>query len=972
MKQAGHIALIVCGTALAAAAPLAPAEAEALFVRRVQPLLQEKCLACHGQDEAKIKGGLDLRTHAAFLLGGDSGPSVRPEKIDESPLLLAVLRHSDDFEPMPPKEADRLTPEQIGWLQMWIAVGAPWPDAAKQKSIATANAERWSAEDGVIMPTSGGLSDDWTNRRYKPEGMWAYQAVKKPAVPAPRSVSEIRNPLSQTSNPKSEIVNPIDAFLDAKMPAGLTSAPAADARTFIRRATFNLTGLPPTPEEVTAFESESARDLQSAISNLVARLLASPHYGERMAQHWLDVVRYADSSGFANDYERGNAWRFRDYVVRAFNTDKRYDRFIREQIAGDELPDSSPPSVPDPELLIATGFLRQGPWELTSMEVPKVARQRFLDDVTNGVGETFLAQSLQCARCHDHKFDPVPTRDYYAIQAVFATTQLTERPASFLPGENLAGFDEKKYLEPRRDAYLATLIRLDLQLLESAEAWFREKQLDPAKWRAAVQQVRAKEPGQRRRDFEGIFSAARAVLTRENVPEEQFPPKFVGFSPQDYGNERVATKGLERLKWELDRYEPFAFAVYNGRTPDVKSVVAPLRIPANRLTSGELEETRILPYGDPFAGQEKVSPGVLSAIGVSPKTPVPDTIEGRRAAFADWVASAENPLTTRAIVNRVWLWHFGQPLAGNPNNFGSTGKKPTHPELLDWLAATFVEEGWSFKKLHRLILTSEAYRRSTAHPDRKLLAEKDPAGTSYAAFAPRRLTAEELRDAMLATTGELNPTLGGIPNRPEMNLEAALQPRQVMGTFASAWVPNPLPAQRHRRSLYALKIRGLPDPAMEVFNQPTPDFSCERRDASTVTPQVFSLFNSAASHARALALAARAIKETKTDDDAVVRAFALALSRAPTAAELAACLNHWQSITALIASDVPSTPAPPLEVRREAVEENTGEKFSFQEKLHAYADFVPDLGPADVPLRTRAFADVCLALFNASEFAYVD
>jgi hypothetical protein len=362
---------------------------------------------------------------------------------------------------------------------------------------------------------------------------------------------------------------------------------------------------------------------------------------------------------------------------------------------------------------------------------------------------------------------------------------------------------------------------------------------------------------------------------------------------------------------------------------------------------------------------------VLSAIGLPPPSAIPAAIEGRRAAFAAWVADPANPLTTRAIVNRVWLWHFGQPLAGNPNNFGSTGKKPTHPELLDWLAATFVEEGWSFKKLHRLIMTSEAYRRSTAHPDRKLLAEKDPAGTSYAAFTPRRLTAEELRDAMLATTGELNPTLGGIPNRPEMNLEAALQPRQVMGTFASAWVPNPLPAQRHRRSLYALKIRGLPDPAMEVFNQPTPDFSCERRDASTVTPQVFSLFNGAASHARALALAAHAIKETATDAAAVTRCFTLAFARAPNAAELAACLAHWTKIADLIAGDKPVSSAPPLEVLREAVEENTGEKFSFSERLHANADFVPDLRPADVPLRTRALADVCLALFNAHEFSYV-
>ena len=958
-------------------APIAAAaspDADALFVRRVLPLLQDKCLACHGNDEAKIKGGLDLRTRAELMLGGDSDkPAIIPGKPDESPLILAALRQSEDFEAMPPKEPDRLSAQQIGWLKDWITAGAPWPDAAKQKLIAAANAEKWSAEDGVIMPTSGGLSADWTNRRYKPEGMWAYQPVKKPSVPVvgPAAGRAGDSPTSPGQRPGLQI-KPIDAFLAAKLPAGLTPAPAADARTLIRRATFDLTGLPPTPEEVAAFTSASIANPLSAISNLLDRLLASPHYGERMAQHWLDVVRYADSSGFANDFERGNAWRYRDYVVRSFNSDKPYDRFAREQIAGDELAESAQPSTLNSQLLIATGFLRMGPWELTGMEVPKVARQRFLDDVTNSVGETFLAQSLQCARCHDHKFDPVPTRDYYAIQATFATTQLAERPAAFLPDENTAGFDEAKYLEPRRADYFATLRRLDAQLLASAEKWFQEKGLDPTKWNAAVTQARTQERGGKRKEFEGAFNAARSAMSRQKVPEDQFPPKLLGFSPEDYGNERVARKGLERLKWELDRYEPVAFAVYNGRTPELKSVFNPLRMPAARLTEGELEQTCILTYGDPFALGEKVSPGVLSALGVAPKTPVPDTIEGRRAAFAAWVATAENPLTTRAIVNRIWLWHFGQPLAGNPNNFGSTGKKPTHPELLDWLAATFVEQGWSFKKLHHVIMTSEAYRRSSAHPDRKLLAEKDPTGTSYAVFAPRRLTAEELRDGMLTATGELNPTLGGIPNRPEMNLEAALQPRQVMGTFASAWIPNPLPAQRHRRSLYALKIRGLPDPAMEVFNQPTPDFSCERRDASTVTPQVFSLFNGAASHTRALALAARAIKETSSDADALARCFALAYSRTPSAAELAACHAHWKAITALIANDTPTTPAPPLEVRREAVEENTGEKFSFTETLHANADFVPDLRPADVPLRTRALADVCLALFNANEFSYVD
>jgi hypothetical protein len=743
----------------------------------------------------------------------------------------------------------------------------------------------------------------------------------------------------------------------------LQPAPLADRATLIRRATFDLTGLPPSPEEVAAFHNDPLPDEQ-AFAKVVERLLASPHYGERMAQHWLDVVRYADSSGFANDYERGNAWRYRDYVVRAFNADKPYTQFVREQIAGDEIaPD-------DPEMLVATGFLRMGPWELTGMEVAKIARQRFLDDVTNSVGETFLAQSLQCARCHDHKFDPIPTRDYYAVQSVFATTQLAERPAPFLPSENTRGFEEKKYLEARRTEHLATLQRLDEQMLQAATEWFKEKGIDPARWNAAVAQARNRDSANKGREFADVFSAARNAMMRQGVPEEQFPPKLYGFTPEDYGNERVARKGLERLKWEMERYEPFALSVYNGRTPNVKAVYQPQRVPANRLTEGELEETAILIYGDPFALGDKVKPGVLSVIGGAQKTPIPEAIEGRRKAFAEWVASAENPLTTRAIVNRVWLWHFGQPLAGNPNNFGSTGKRPTHPELLDWLAATFVEQGWSFKALHRLIMNSDAYRRSAKHPQHKLLAEKDPNGVSYAAFKPRRLSAEELRDAMLTATGELNRRLGGIPNRPEINLEAALQPRMVMGTFAAAWTPNPKPEQRHRRSLYALKLRGLPDPFLEVFNAPAPDFSCERREASTVTPQVFSLFNSQASAARALALAHRALQEARSDETALKHVFQLAYNRAPSAAELTLCLAHWRKMEATQRAAKLASP-PPLQITREAVEENTGEKFRFVERLNVYAEFVPDLQPQDVDVRTRALADVCLVLFNANEFAYV-
>lgn len=948
MRHATPIILIFWAVILPSVGAVENAD-ELHFVSKVLPVFKAKCLACHGDDPEKIKGYFDMRTLKSFQKGGESGhPPVIAGKPESSPLFVAVSRTDDDLA-MPPKENDKLTAEQTADIKQWIVKGAVWPEPDRiielQKWVA-----KHSSDEGSIVHTSGGLSADWTNRLYKPEDIWAYQPVKKKTPPVPMD-------------------NAIDAFITAKMPAALQPAPAADRVTLIRRATFDLTGLPPAPGAVENFVKDPSPDPE-AFGKVIEQLLESPHYGERMAQHWLDVTRYADTSGFANDYERGNAWRYRDYVVRAFNADKRYDQFVREQIAGDEI------DPQNPEMLIATGFLRMGPWELTGMEVAKVARQRFLDDVSNSVGETFLAHSLQCARCHDHKFDPIPTQDYYSVQAVFATTQLVEREASFLPVENTNGFEEQKYLESRFAEHLATLRVLDDKLLANAEKWYALNAIDRKAWDKAVREARdsvksGKKSGGRTRNFTGIFETARARLQKQGVPEDQFPPKLHGFSAEDYGNERVARKGLERLKWELERYEPVAFSVYGGRTPNVTAVLEPVRMPANRMSEGELEETCVHTGGDPFATGQKVKPGVLSVLSSVQKTPIPDAIEGRRKAFAEWVASADNPLTTRAIVNRIWLWHFDQPIAGNPNNFGSTGKKPTHPELLDWLAATFVEKGWSFKAMHRLIMNSEAYRRSALHPDLKAIAAHDPTGTSYAVFKPRRLTAEELRDSMLSATGELNPTLGGIPNRPEMNLEAALQPRQVMGTFAAAWVPNPLPSQRHRRSLYALKIRGLPDPQMEVLNQPAPDFSCERREASTVTPQVFNLFNSQSSHSRALALASRAVKETRNDEEAIKRCFILAFSRQPSGEEMQACLAHWREIEALPGESRTAARTLPLEVKREAVEENTGEKFSFQEKLHAYADFIPDLQPSAVPPHTRALADVCLALLNSNEFAYV-
>jgi hypothetical protein len=932
------------------ATPLLGAEdAEILFVRRVWPLFQEKCLACHGNDEEKIKGGLDMRTLESTLKGGESEmASIVRGKPDESPLYLASTRQHDDWEAMPPKEPDKLYATQLTWIKDWITAGAPWPDNEKMTAIAKTNAEKWSAEDGITVKVTGSLSPEWANRRYKPEALWGYQPVRKPSL----------------QNQKH--VHPVDALLAVKEPA-----PAADARTFIRRATYDLTGLPPSPGEVESFVEEHTRTNGSpeTYSRLIDRLLESPHYGERMARHWLDVVRYADSSGFANDFERGNAWRYRDYVVRSFNSDKPYDQFIKEQIAGDELkPD-------DAESLIATGFLRMGPWELTGMEVAKIARQRFLDDVTNSVGESFLAHSLQCARCHDHKFDPIPTHDYYSMQACFATTQLAEPPAPFLKEENTTGFEERKYLEVRRIDYLSILESLDQKLLVNAEAWYAQKKLDRTDWDVSVASARSSisKGGNTKkgRSFTGVFETARSTMQRKNLPEDQFPPKLVGFEPEDFGNERVARKGLERIKWELERYEPFAFSVYNGRTPQMVNVYQPLRMPKDRMTNGELEQTAILGGGDPFSPTKPVNPGALSALAEIPNLnfEMPTGIEGRRTALANWIARKENPLTTRSIVNRLWLWHFGQAIAGNPNNFGGTGKRPTHPELLDWLAATLVEKKWSFKEMHRVIMTSDAYRRSSSFGVTDPTRNREEAEKSYAVFKPRRLAAEEIRDTMLSITGELNPALGGIPNRPEINIEVAMQPRQVMGTFASAWVPNAIPQQRHRRSLYALKIRGLRDPFMEVFNEPGPDFSCEAREVSTVTPQVFSLFNGQASYDRALALANRVLKEKS--EDPITRVFQLSFGRAPNSDEKRDCETHWQQMEKKQERLILPRTQTPLSVKRDAVEENTGEKFSFQEKLPGYTDFIADLQPSEVDPHTRALADVCLVLMNSNEFSYI-
>ena len=427
-----------------------PTRAEELFAVEILGVFQEKCFVCHGDDAEDVQGDFNMLSRDGLLRGGESEqPAVVPGQPDESPLFHAI--NWDGLE-MPPKANDRLTAEQIALIGEWIEAGAPWPDQATVRQLQEAARASLSEGDETLVKTSGGLSDAWTNRTYDPENLWAYQPLWR----------DPHGELERSS------LHPVDVLIGQRLQTlELDPAPPADRRTLLRRATFDLLGLPPTPADVAAFLADEDPD-QKAFAKVVERLLASPHYGEQWGRHWLDVVRYADSSGYANDFERGNAWRYRDYVVRAFNEDKPYDQFVREQLAGDEI-DSG-----NPELLVAAGFLRMGPWELTSMEVPKVARQRFLDDVTDAVGQVFLGHMLQCARCHDHKFDPVPTADYYSMQAIFATTQLAERKAPFLASENLDGFEEEAVLRARKKQYQQQLDELNKkQTIEAAASGCR-------------------------------------------------------------------------------------------------------------------------------------------------------------------------------------------------------------------------------------------------------------------------------------------------------------------------------------------------------------------------------------------------------------------------------------------------------------------------------------------------------------------
>lgn len=927
-------------------------EAETLFTLKVLPVLQAKCFGCHGSDKEDVRGDYNLLTRDGMLTGGESGePSLVPGKPEESSLYQAVLWNGYE---MPPKENDRLSETQIKDLRIWIAAGAPWPSAERQTEIRDAEWENLTSDQGQLVRTSGGTSDEWTNRRYDPHDLWAFQKLSKEKELLDDDVA-----LHQA----------IDRFVSSKLAgANLPAAEQAQPRQLILRATWDLLGLPPTPEEIDAFEKAWSADADQAWSDLIDRLLENPRYGERWGRHWLDVTRYADTGGMANDYERSNMWRYRDYVIRSFNEDKPYNEFVVEQLAGDELADESVRertggkqkdvyqvqqggsyNEQESEWIVATGFLRMGPWDNAMVETEE-ARQIYLDDLVNITGQTFLGQTMRCCKCHDHKFDPLPTRDYYRMYSAFATTHMAERNVPFLPEENLARFDDqKKHVERMLKFAVDEKNKLVDKREAAAKQWFDEHDLP-----------------------------YKNESERRNLPDDEKPPRHCGLDHVEQGQLKVREQDEWIWTRRLERFEPMAQSVYNAPASQIGGTFArKLRIKRPKPPETDVVQ-HILIGGALTALGDAVQPGVLSAVGLpansSSESPylVTSDVDGRRLELARWIAHPENGLTSRAIVNRVWQYHFGQAIAANPNNLGAKGGKPSHPELLDYLAADFVDNGWTIKRLHREIMLSEAYRRSSIPVAPKEIAEIDPNNQLLSHFPRRRLSAEEIRDGILSITGELVHCQGGLPVMPEINMEVALQPRMIQFSLAPAYQPSRTSEERNRRTIYAYHVRGQADPFTELFNQPNPNDSCELREAAAVTPQVFTLLNSDTMIDRSLAFALRLEASAETLPDQIDLAFRLALGRHATERESDRLSKYVAQMQAYHADKAPRPATYPTEITRSLVEEFSGDVFEYTEILPVFENYEQDTKPADVSAETRALADLCLLLLNSNEFMYID
>jgi hypothetical protein len=718
-------------------------------------ILDKKCIVCHGQTRMS---DLDLRDIKTAIAGGKRGPAIVPGKASESLLYRAIKREGDLQ--MPPGRTP-LTAAEVKLLEDWIDAGAPW-----ESSIASERAEA---------------------------AWWSFKKVVRPLVPQAKNAVAVRNP--------------IDNFILARLEEkGMRPVAPADSQTLVRRAYFDLHGLPPTPAQVDEFVNDKSPD---AWEKLVDRLLASPRYGERWGRYWLDLVRYADTSGFETDHFFTTAWRYRDYVIRSFNSDKPYNTFVQEQIAADEiwstnmdlegtskLPKEKEENV---NRRIGTSLFTLGSFPIEFTYYGDQYRAEWQADAVDTIGAAFLGLTVACARCHDHKFDPIRQRDYYSLGAIFAGSVEREIPLVSL-------FDVQSNTR-------------NTPLLAQAQAL--KRMASGRGRRSAMQEEEAGDAG-----------ASGASGTRSNEPK----------------NDRAA-----RMQQLGEAY-----------------LRAPERYPtANVLAHEEIvPETHILIKGDYRNKGEKVEPGYLSALHPGPAINEPKGVlfvPQRRKALALWLTSPANPLLARVMVNRIWRGHFGEGIVRTPNDFGRQGESPTHPELLDWLAAEFAERGWSIKQMHRLMMLSNTYR-SASIADKDAL-KGDPENRLFSRMNRRRLDGDSIRDTILAVSGSLNLKMGGMGIIPPLTKEELLAARMPY-----LWPAHPDPAEHNRRSVYLQMKRSMTLPMLQIFDAPDTATSCPKRETSTVAPQALALMNSDFTQAQAEQFASRIRKQAGENPDAQVEA----------------------------------------------------------------------------------------------------
>ncbi len=787
------------------------------FEQHIRPILKAHCFECHG-DMGKPKAKLDVRLARFLLQGGVTGPAIVPGDFQKSLLIERIVSGE-----MPPGKK-KLPAKDLKLIEAWIAAGAK-----------TARPEPQTLALGFqISPEE--------------DAFWSFQPIGKPTPPKQG--------------------HPVDAFLLAKLEAkGLKFSPEADRRTLIRRATFDLIGLPPTPQEIEDFVNDAA---PNAWEKVIDRLLDSPSYGERWGRHWLDVAGYADSEGYTgDDVPRKSAWRYRDYVIRAFAGDMPWDRFITEQLAGDELVKTPYDKLPPAELdkLIATGFLRMAPdgTATANVDLPASTNQTVADTIQI-VGTAFMGLTVHCAQCHNHRYDPIPQDDYYKVRAIFEPT-----------------FDWKSWRRPpaREVSFQSAAERKMADDLEKQALAVDKARIDREK--IIVQQYLdeqlAKLPKEVQEPLQKAFYIAAAKRTREQAALLAKHPNIAGITSVAVGRRD------KKIADELAAFTAQA-AKLRAQKPDIGSIRAATEIP------GKVPITYFFDRGDHQAPKDRVAPGTLVILakyklGEIPADDPSLPTTGRRLAFARWLTHPEHPLTARALVNRFWMHHFGQGLVSTPGDLGLLGDRPTHPELLDWLARDFVSGGWKLKRFHKLVMTSAAYRQtSQRRPDHNAV---DPDNKLLGRMPIRRLEAETMRDAMLAVSGKLNTKLYGtpIPIKTDETGQVVLGVNTDDGAGRPTSKIVPLNGEEYRRSLYVTVRRSKPLAILETFDGAMVTPNCECRVPTTVAPQALLLMNGKSVLEQAEFFAKRLQQDAGTDPaQQVRRAYTLALGREASAAEV--------------------------------------------------------------------------------------